>query len=114
MSTTSKSPRKVLLTAYVTAQDELPTYAHRFAPKKYTQPQLFACLVLKVHQKKDYRGIVAFLQDSPQLCKAIGLKAVPYYTTLQKACARLLESDQVHQLLGKTLAMNQPRSKKST
>lgn len=26
----------------------LPQYAHRFAPHKFTQPQLFACLVLKV------------------------------------------------------------------
>lgn len=25
----------------------LPDYAHRFAPKTFTQPQLFACLVLK-------------------------------------------------------------------
>lgn len=109
MSTTSKSPRKVLLTAYVTAQDELPAYAHRFAPKKYTQPQLFACLVLKVHQKKDYRGIVALLADNPKFCDVIGLKAVPHYTTLQKACARLLEADKVHQLLGKTLALTQPK-----
>lgn len=103
MSTTSKSPRKVLLTAYVTAQEELPAYAHRFAPKKYTQHQLFACLVLKVHQKKDYRALIAFLHDNPQLCDDIGLKTVPHYTTLQKACARLMESDKVHQLLGKTL-----------
>lgn len=109
MSTTSKSPRKVLLMAYVTAQEELPAYAHRFAPKKYTQPQLFACLVLKAHQKQDYRGIVAFLQDNPELCKAIGLKQVPHYTTLQKACARLLESQKVHQLLGKTLALTQKK-----
>ena len=47
MSTTSKSPRKVLQVALVVARKALPAYAHRFSPKKFTQHQLFACLVLK-------------------------------------------------------------------
>jgi hypothetical protein len=29
------------------AQHALPSYAHRFSPKTFTQPQLFACLALK-------------------------------------------------------------------
>lgn len=109
MSTTSKSPRKVLLVAHAVAQRTLPTYAHRFAPRKYTQHQLFACLVLKAHQKKDYRGICAQLDDNPTLRQAIGLKAVPHYTTLQKACARLLTSARVRKLLGKTLTLTRRR-----
>ena len=77
------------------ARRALPTYAHRFAPKKFTQHQLFACLVLKTHQKEDYRGICAMLADSPDLLDAIGMKEVPHYTTLQKACARLIRSARV-------------------
>jgi len=53
---TSKSPRRVLLEALEVGHGALPLYAHRFAPRKFTQPQLFACLVLKEFEKKDYRG----------------------------------------------------------
>ena len=90
MSTTSKSPRRVLLAAYAMARDALPDYAHRNSPKKFTQHQLFACLVLKTFHKTDYRGIVAILADSPELCASIGMTCVPHFTTLQKAERRIL------------------------
>ena len=32
--------------ALACAQEVLPAYGHRFAPKKFTQPQLAACMVL--------------------------------------------------------------------
>ena len=55
MSTTSKSPRKVLLTAQAAVKEALPEYAHRNSRKKFTQHQLFACLVLKAFHNIDYR-----------------------------------------------------------
>lgn len=58
MSTTSKSPKHVAAVAYRIARKTLPDHSHRFSPHKYTQPQLFACLVLKIFFKTDYRGIV--------------------------------------------------------
>jgi hypothetical protein len=88
---TSKSPKKVLQTACATAQQALPQYAHRSSPKKFTQPQLFACLVLKEFQKLDYRGVWQMLLDCPDLCRAIELRVVPHGTTLQKAADRLLK-----------------------
>ena len=100
---TSKSPRKVLVVAYRTAQRTLPAYRHRFSPKKFTQHQLFACLVLKTFMKTDYRGIVAILQDCSNLRKAIGLTQVPHYTTLQKAAAILLRASIASQLLDTTV-----------
>lgn len=103
MSTTTKSPRKVLVVAYRTAQRTLPAYRHRFSPKKFTQHQLFACLVLKTFMKTDYRGVVAFLRDCPGLCRAIGLSKVPHYTTLQKASKRLLCLNIANQLLESTV-----------
>lgn len=109
MATTSKSPRKVLLVAHETARRSLKPYPHRFAPKKFTQHQLFACLVLKAHQNQDYRGICQFLQDCPDLCQAIGLKHVPHYTTLQKAANRLLRDRQVRKLLQSTLQLERPK-----
>lgn len=47
MSTTTKSPRRVLAFAYLIGLATFRDYAHKFSPKKFTQPQLFACLVLK-------------------------------------------------------------------
>ena len=111
MSTSSKSPRMVALAALAVAEERLPAYAHRFAPKTYTQHQLFACLVLKRFHRTDYRGIVAILGDNPTLCQAIGLKQVPHFTTLQKASHRLLTLPQVRKLLERSvdLAMGRRR-----
>lgn len=47
MTTLSKSPKAVALVAYRTAQRILPAFSHLKSPKKFTQPQLVACLVLK-------------------------------------------------------------------
>ena len=88
--TTSKSPRRVLQVAFEAACRALPAYSHKFSPKKFTQPQLIACLVLKEFLRLDYRGLVAHLADHPDLCHLIGLKVVPHFTTFQKAAARLL------------------------
>ena len=111
MSVSSKSPRKILCVALATAQKSLPLYAHRFSPKKFTQHQLFACLVLKTFFKVDYRGIVAILRDAPEICSAMGLLHVPHFTTLHKASRRLLRAPRVERLLDRTvrLAMGRRR-----
>lgn len=100
---TSKSPRKVTLEAFELAKQTLPAYTHRLSPKKFTQHQLFALLVLKAHQQQDYRGVVALLEDMPELMKELNLKSIPHYTTLQKASERLLNNAQVQQLLSGTV-----------
>ena len=95
----------MLLTAYLTAKDALPEYAHRFSPKKFTQHQLFAGLALKAFHNTDYRGIVALLADSPSLGQAIGMSSVPHFTTLQKAERRLLTSASAAALLEATVRL---------
>ena len=67
MGATSKSPWKVLLTGYLVGKLALPDYSHKCSPKTYTQPQLFACLVLKEFLHRDYRGIENLLNDTPEL-----------------------------------------------
>jgi hypothetical protein len=57
---TSKSPRKVALIALAAGKQAFSDYSHKFSPHKLTQPQLFACLVLKEFENKDYRGIANF------------------------------------------------------
>ena len=56
---TSKSPRKVLKLAYTLGVEVLPKYFSPFSRHAFTKPQLFACLVLREHQKKGFRGIEA-------------------------------------------------------
>src|SRR6266567_1325465 len=99
MARSSKSPRRVLQVAYRIGRMALATYSHHFSPKKFTQPQLFACLVLKEFSRKDYRGIAALLQDLPELCQEIDLSVVPHFTTLHKAARRLLRIHFVRRLL---------------
>lgn len=64
---------KVTLTALAVGMEAFPLYSHRSSPKVFTQPQLFACLVLKVFYRTDYRGIEEQLRDIPALRQWIGL-----------------------------------------
>jgi len=99
MSVCCKSPRKVADAALRVGKEALPTYAHRFAPRKFTRPQLFACLVLKRFFKADYRGIEAILKDMPTLCQRLGLRKVPHFTTLQQAERSMLAAGPTRRLL---------------
>ncbi len=116
MSTTSKSPRKVIETALAVAEQSLPEYSHVYSPRKFTQHQLFACLVLKSFLDTDYRGVVQLLDDCPSLADAIGLKRIPHFTTLQKAAQRLLLRKNVNRLLAASLkrAMGSPQKKSNS
>jgi hypothetical protein len=107
MSKISKSPKTILSVAIKTAKSTLPDYGHKFSPQKFTSPQLFACLVLRVILKTDYRGVVAFLGDCSSLRRIIGLKTVPHFTTLQKASLRLLRCEAAKALLQGTIAQSQ-------
>jgi hypothetical protein len=100
---TSKSPRKVAMVALAAGKDAFSDYSHKFSPKKFTQPQLFACLVLKEFERKDYRGVTQLLSDWPQLRQDLGLRVVPHFTTLQKASRRLLKMEHVRKLLDETV-----------
>lgn len=80
-------------------------YTHRFSPHKFTLPQLFACMVLKTFLKTDYRGLVEWLSDCPDLCRQIELTKVPHFTTIQKAGKYLLALPNAHKLLEQTIRM---------
>lgn len=100
---TSKSPNAVALVAYETAKRALPAYRHLKSPKKYTQHQLVACLVLKEFYTTDYRGIEQILLDSSDLRTILELRDVPKYTTLHKAATRLTKKGTLDRLLHEIL-----------
>ena len=93
----------MLQVAYEAACQALPAHRHKSSPKKFTQPQLLACLVLKEFSRLDYRRLAAHLADHPDLARQIGLKAVPHYTTFQKAAARLLAARSAHKMFDAVL-----------
>lgn len=103
MTTASKSPKRILQVAHAIGKQGLRDYSHKYSPKKFTLPQLFACLVLKEFLRMDYRKISALLQDAPSLASVVGLEEIPHFTTLQKAAARLLVSRHVQRLLDESI-----------
>ncbi len=99
------------IVALAAGKEAFSDYSHKFSPKKFTRPQLFACLVLKEFEKKDYRGVWQLLLDCSDLRNAIELKTVPHYTTIQKASRRLLKLDRVRELIDITYTRIHPRPK---
>jgi hypothetical protein len=95
----SKSPRRVLLAAFYLATDTLPAFSSKFSRRDFTRPQLFACLVLKEFEKKDYRGAEQLLWDCPDLRRSIGLHKAPDHSTLQRASQALLPLPRVRRML---------------
>ena len=101
---TCKSPRKVLNAAHALGLSCLKRRS-KFSRKDFTDAQLFACLVLREHQKKSYRGLVALLKDCPQWCQDIGLKKVPDHNTLCLAFQRLVKPRVVETMLDLSIAV---------
>ncbi len=90
MRAMTKSAVRLAREALTVGRMALPPYGSRYSKHTYTQPQLFALLVLKQFLKTDYRGLVALVAEWTELRRALGLKQVPHYSTLCYAERRLL------------------------
>jgi hypothetical protein len=89
--------------AHRAARRCLPLYAHKFSPKRFTLPQLAACVLLKEYRQLDWRGIEALLELSPPLRRALRLQAAPDYSTLWRFAQRWLGAHRLGQLLEQVL-----------
>ena len=96
---TSKSTLTVARMALEAAQQALDEYSHSKSPRKFTQPQLLACLVVKEHLRLDYRGINVILSEWSDLRRCLGLQRVPHFTTLCAASKRILRKRTTEELL---------------
>jgi hypothetical protein len=101
---TAKSPLKVIRSAHQLGGQLFDDRSHKFSPSVFTLPQLFACLVLREHQKKSYRGIEALLADSSDLRNAIDLTRTPDHNTLCRAFKYLVKSKKMNSALDLTVA----------
>ncbi len=87
----TKSPLALARAALRLARRTMPAYSHPCSPKKFTQHQLFALLVVRRFFDLDYRGTEQLLRDWSDLRQALELKSVPDHSTLEKAEKRLLK-----------------------
>lgn len=109
----SKSPLRIERTARRIAERALPRYSSKYSPQRFTQAQLFACLVLRQFFRTDYRGLVALLEDFPELRRALKLKCLPHYSTLCYAQHRLMRSARIR-ALQRELLRAVPASQRAT
>jgi hypothetical protein len=77
----------------------LPNYSDIFSRHDFTLPQLFACLVIREHQKKSYRGVEALLVDSPEWLESIGMSRAPDHNTLWRAFNGLIKTGLINSML---------------
>lgn len=85
----------------------LPAYASAFSRHDgFTEAQLFACLVLREHQKKSYRGTEALLIDSPEWLLDIGVEDghAPDHNTIWRAFGRLVKRGLMNRMLDQQAA----------
>jgi hypothetical protein len=88
-----------MFVAYQLGKRCLRNYSCKFSRKDFTLPQLFACLVVREHQNKSYRGAEALLRDAEHWCKQIGMKRVPDHNTLCRAFHVILKKRNINRLL---------------
>jgi hypothetical protein len=96
---TIKSPRKVIRAAHRLATACLPQYGDRFSRHDFTLPKLFACLVIREHQKESYRGVEALLADCTEWLADIGMARAPDHTTLWRAFNFLVKPGVIESML---------------
>ena len=106
MSNTTKDPIALVKKALEVGNLALDQYSHRNSPKKYTQPQLFAILVLQQFYKLDYRGVIALLARWSDVRKVLKLKAIPDHSTLCYAEQRILKKKELQDFLAQQLNLH--------
>jgi len=96
---------KVARIIYTQTQAVFPKYSHRFSPKKFTLPQLAACVLLCFYFKMSYRDFEELLLMSKELRDALELTRVPDYSTLNRMYHRFRAShlDKMNEALLSTL-----------
>jgi len=96
---TCKSPVAVMRAAHALGAQLFDEHSHPFSRKDFSLPQLFACLVLREHQKKSYRGTEELLRDCSDLRDAVGLIRAPDHNTICRAFTHLIKPAKMNRAL---------------
>lgn len=73
------------------AREVLPSYSHRFSPRRFTQPQLLAILCLMRYEDWTFRAAEIRLAEHGELRRALELESVPDHSTFFRFMLRLDE-----------------------
>jgi hypothetical protein len=90
MRAMTKSTLALAREALAVGQRALPPYSGPRSRHDYTQPQLFALLVVRQTLRLDYRALATLVAEWGELRRAVGLRRAPHYSTLCYAAHRLL------------------------
>lgn len=101
---------KVARIIYTQTQAAFPRYSHQFSPKKFTLPQLAACVLLSFYFKMSYRDFEELLLMSKELRDVLELTSVPDYSTLNRMYHRFRAShlDKMNEALLSSLDNGSP------
>lgn len=80
---------EVVRIAMALGRRHLTPYGSYKSRHDFTQPQLMTCLVLRAYWETTYRGVIEQLEVSGELRRAMGLKSLPNYSTLNKFAHRV-------------------------
>src|SRR5689334_6501885 len=75
--------------AYALTRATFPMYAHRNSPKRFTQPQLAACVLMMFYLGISYRDMEDWLLATDKVCEVLELKEVPDHSTLYRMYKRM-------------------------
>ncbi|MFH1721808.1 MAG: IS5 family transposase [Candidatus Altiarchaeota archaeon] len=67
----------------------VPVYGSRFSRRDFTVHQHIVLLVLRARERKPFRDFCEWLGVALEIRKALKLRRIPHYTTLQKQAASL-------------------------
>jgi Transposase DDE domain len=98
----------VAVLALRVSRNYLAAYGHKKSPRRFTQPQLMSCLVLKAYTKNTHRGLVDLLHASETLRGVLGLARVPNYSTLKKFADRVANPQILDALLAEVFKIAGP------
>lgn len=90
--------------AHELAKGEFTPYSHPKSPRKFTQPQLVACVLLMHRMRLSYRDMEEWLLASDAVIQALEMQEVPDFSTLARAAARLLTMSQIERLNARLLS----------
>ena len=93
------SPLELFRRAFDLGRRVWPDYDSRFDNRGFTNPQLFACLVLRESLRLSYRKLEAFLADVPDWLAAARMTRVPDHNTLWRAFGSLIDRVEVGRAL---------------
>jgi hypothetical protein len=94
------------------ARQHLPPYGSKYSPKKFTQPSLLACLLVKEYLRMDYRGLEDLLASSAELRAALGLESVPDHSTFHWFMRHRVTPTLLKAALATTLRLFRRRSRR--